>query len=856
MAKGAGDVYKATEHAANMVRVAGYEAIHGPLQAVDAILGAPQRFVSGMANAGGHEALDLQHPQHAAAELQQWVAHGLDVATHPFNERMQATNIQQTLESLGMQRQLDKFNKYVEGSAQPEWLKHFETPAARFGAVLASQLITDPTGVIAPLRLASQAARTANAAGEASKAVKAVLGTDGAFRPVQKMAQTYGQTGLGKVMRNVFARRPELDEHLDPMAKEARLSIEAKTEEGYLHPLIRKDEALVKSAKEANAAPKPVTAPQPAAPATKPNIVRPSGVQPKQAAPSADPPINRFARDVLDAYNKVKEPSAAAGTGKKFIGQVYDEYKKSGGGATLPEFKHYLLEATQKGLIRTSRADLVDAFDAGDVAKSETGTYGNDVLHFVSGPGAKAHTLTQTVAQSRPPFQPPPPPQPRLAPPPLAPPKNVVQVITPEIRKRIEDEAKIRPGVNVEDDLLAIQDGHVDLAKRLEEGRWKTTRHIIDTKFEQYLNKFGGAKDSLKKPADQNVSLFTNKPPAEEYDLSKLSYGPPKNKQTILTKAGKLGTASVEGNPLPHGLKNLGDLTYLAGGPRAYGAGLAYTSKGLDARQIQRMLNMGLSTPDYLHDIAGPLSAVLKPGQQLLNRLELGYRQGLLDHYDAAMGPSRTIQDEYAKAGLIRRDLGDYRNVSAFIRFLQAMGGPFVAFRIGTIPSAVGRALLSNPQRLENLVRPDVDVNTDPNLMGKSPSEAVTGGPGDDFAKVIFDTPDYLSSPSTLGPLGQLYSQFKETQQGYGERLSEAASQLADQYVPGAAAARTGAEFYAATGLPGSTQARGLADAAYGSTPGVSALQEALYSIYGGYYKKRPSGRNRSQAIKHIENPR
>ncbi len=270
------------------------------------------------------------------------------------------------------------------------------------------------------------------------------------------------------------------------------------------------------------------------------------------------------------------------------------------------------------------------------------------------------------------------------------------------------------------------------------------------------------SQEAAKK--EQQAAELAKNPPTEDTlrpaitekhinDLvDNMSFGPVTYSAPFWTqKARQLGRAGIQINPIPHGIKNVGTLAHLEGGPAAFGSGLAYSVKGLSPEQIAWHHEMGLSI-DYLKDAVGPVTAFAnKIGtQEMLTRLEMGYRQALKDHYDALYGPSQTIADDYNKAQKIRNALIDYRNVSRFVSFLQAIGGPFVVFR-SKLLGTVGRAALRVPGRVEPYARVPTDVNEELKKEGDS-AEFHTGGPVEDLATAAFKFGDFIISPATIGP--------------------------------------------------------------------------------------------------------
>jgi hypothetical protein len=112
---------------------------------------------------------------------------------------------------------------------------------------------------------------------------------------------------------------------------------------------------------------------------------------PSSEAPVVAPPrpvnLEQFARDVVEAGRSSRtgwfgDPAIA---NKVFISHVYRAYAERHPDAvpSLEAFKERLIEANRAGLLRLSRADLVQAMNVTDVRDSET-RYLNAVYHFVA----------------------------------------------------------------------------------------------------------------------------------------------------------------------------------------------------------------------------------------------------------------------------------------------------------------------------------------------------------------------------------------------------------------------------------------------------------------------------------------
>jgi hypothetical protein len=167
------------------------------------------------------------------------------------------------------------------------------------------------------------------------------------------------------------------------------------------------------------------------------------------------------------------------------------------------------------------------------------------------------------------------------------------------------------------------------------------------------------------------------------------------------------------------------------------------------------------------------------------------------------------------KAQKLRDALGDYRNVSKFAAMLRAVGGPFVAFRMGIVPKAVGRSLTSRPDRPTRMVRAQNDIDDEMRREG-APGGLNIGGPMDDAARMAFKLPDFLTSTASVGPLGDA-----ARVAFHGQGPMQTMGNLASEYIPGArfAAGSVGSAF-PYDRLP----------------PGVTPMQAAIASAFGMYF--------------------
>ena len=103
----------------------------------------------------------------------------------------------------------------------------------------------------------------------------------------------------------------------------------------------------------------------------------------RDTAPAESKKLATFAAQVLAAARQI--PAAwRFGENKAFISHIWRQWRgeTAGDGLALDDFKARLVAANREGLVRLSRADLVEAMDPADVAESAT-VYENALFHFI-----------------------------------------------------------------------------------------------------------------------------------------------------------------------------------------------------------------------------------------------------------------------------------------------------------------------------------------------------------------------------------------------------------------------------------------------------------------------------------------
>lgn len=309
------------------------------------------------------------------------------------------------------------------------------------------------------------------------------------------------------------------------------------------------------------------------------------------------------------------------------------------------------------------------------------------------------------------------------------------------------------------------------------------------------------------------------------------------------TMARNLGSMSVQLDPLPHGVRNLGLLTFVAHGPITFGHMMGYAAKGFSGVEMKRLSDLGLAHADYLREnMTGPLGPLFRGDAKVLNRLELASRMANLKALDREWGASMTMGDEYKKARQVARDVGDYRNAALIVRVLQAMGGPFVAFRVGTVPAAVGRAILKRPGNVEGVIRAQDDLNSNdrtlPGPFAGSPIELQGGGPVLDALKAGITPVQYGTSPSTMGPLGGAIQWALRTKEGHGDPPEDILQQIGQNTIPGFSVAGQAVDVLEdVMHIPQSYHP-------YGKENFASPLMQLMLSMgWGAYPQPRPKAR-------------
>lgn len=358
----------------------------------------------------------------------------------------------------------------------------------------------------------------------------------------------------------------------------------------------------------------------------------------------------------------------------------------------------------------------------------------------------------------------------------------------------------------------------IDAADALTRTRNAVRSGMIARRTEAYVQHFGGNNPNAAPLDFTRIATEDPRGVALRQALDKIGLG------GVAAFSRGLQRAAVFVNPFPHGVKNVGQLAYLAGGARVVPEAFAHMFAGagrgvagfvqasgnlgdrlhamgenmsaLSAADKARLEQIG-AAPTYTHGLHGPGHGTLwdnVPGyrqftggmQNVMQTMEEGWRKALLDQLDRQMGPSRNAQDELRKGYEVAKRIGDYRNQNGFVKLFEAIGGPFVAFRLGIVPQNIVKALHDNPGRVLALLRAPQDLQANRTQQAQAANRLEVGGPTDDFAKMVFAPGNYLTSPSSLGMVGSaIQSQFHPQ----GEPLSQDIASAARYNVPGASEA-------------------------------------------------------------------
>jgi len=335
----------------------------------------------------------------------------------------------------------------------------------------------------------------------------------------------------------------------------------------------------------------------------------------------------------------------------------------------------------------------------------------------------------------------------------------------------------------------------------------KNIKQITQRLFSNDAGLFKGTQEDLDKVThvdQRNVARFAKSNPLNRLGLRNAA------KQAIIW------------DPLTHGFKNVGQMAYMAGGLPAVLRGIYHMVKGVPPEVEQRLESMGAMAPNYAEKGKSGIKGHI---EDFAHRLEAGWRAGLADTLEQKLGPPKTEAEKYIRGWMINDHIGDYRNQSAFVKFFEGLGGPFVAFRLGIVPQNAVRTLKEHPQRLAELYRAQQDLNE--NRQGKRTNTFEVGGPFKDIA-------EYVSDP---------YKFMQESMSGEltGEDFRNMGMSLMSNYVPGAGAVGDEANILSGTNRPGQ------------DTTLQDKLFDSVASFFGMRYNRKKTAKQENLKYKDIQ---
>ena len=351
-------------------------------------------------------------------------------------------------------------------------------------------------------------------------------------------------------------------------------------------------------------------------------------------------------------------------------------------------------------------------------------------------------------------------------------------------------------------------------------------RRFVDNNTEEYLSKEGGWK------------------PGVPHDVTNLS----SKAWSVHWEPGsymkKLANESIKAFPFPHEIGNVGPLQFLHGGWTAVGKAMKYWVTGLSQAQRDRLDSFGLLPEPMARDINSPwtkppLSYIggkaidkgIEVSGKILNRMEGGFRQALLDLADHEHGfdPSN-LRNEYGKAKAVFDALGDYENTSKIVKVISGIiGGPYVAFGLSVVPKSIWKAVREHPDKVIGMARAQTQLSSDKGGP-LPPGTRLGGGPLESSSRLLTDEPSYIASPARTGLPGMGFTAINRLGARNPVDPAQIGGEMLQQY----------------GGTVGNVMSGlfGLAYPGPGHTRGQPDLRDALFEwMTGKYIGKEPSAK-------------
>lgn len=296
----------------------------------------------------------------------------------------------------------------------------------------------------------------------------------------------------------------------------------------------------------------------------------------------------------------------------------------------------------------------------------------------------------------------------------------------------------------------------------------------------------------------------------------------------------QVGKMAVFLNPLPHGVMNVGTLTAWGGGLPAVAKGLAGVVVPPSEAVIKRLQQIG-AHPSYVDRTYGFADKVpvygqwLHTTQNMMQHMENAWRASLLSELDRTLGPSKSAADEMMKGWLVNEKAGNYQAQSAFVKAFEAVGGPFVVFRLGIVPRAAAKTLAEHPGRIAATTRLPVDYQQNRPKADQSKNVFEPGGVTSDMERGVTDPLGYMTSPASLGALGLIFDYYRYDQ---NKPWSTQAQDMLTRFNPLGEPMQLGSEMIGGGGQPGKKET--LSD----------RLMTSMMQSLGAYYAKLPSAKS------------
>ena len=316
-----------------------------------------------------------------------------------------------------------------------------------------------------------------------------------------------------------------------------------------------------------------------------------------------------------------------------------------------------------------------------------------------------------------------------------------------------------------------------------EGGLYKDPQEVLDalSKGRQQVRKYATAQRTAAFVKEHPDSLRPGSTPQTEEDWRQIAMHPKRQERSegdLFAKFRELQRANVMMFPYAHGIVNVGQLSYL-GAPEREGMSVVMNAFRFMAGKASGGKLPGSLVPDeemlaqhgaaatYVHEHEAPGLWAKWPAylggstvknhiirmQSQLQGMETGWRASLWKALEEH--PEYRKLDPLLRGAMVSQKAGDPRNVAAFVRSFEQLGGPFVSYRLGIVPRAVLDAVAKNPQRVLAAIRPVLDLQQNRSRQAQADNTLMINDPVENAARLFGPGAlNYLLSPSTVGLFG------------------------------------------------------------------------------------------------------